>query len=207
MSSSARRTPTGEKSSPAIGPECPSTTTWRLSEAQKREGVMPPEASHGSISYAEASRERAKTSPSPDEEGGSPGSDPACSSSSPGSQGSLFAPEGGCFLRTYPDFFPPTAAGISPSFERRWPTSGSWTGPGECWTHDSSECPSGGGASSSLRDVLHRGSVPEMFSLSPRAAAGILRRATKRGRTLPPALLAALTELASTHPDGARRTT
>lgn len=46
-----------------------------------------------------------------------------------------------------------------------------------------------------------------MFSLSPRAAAGILRRATKRGRTLPPALLAALTELASTHPDGARRTT
>lgn len=199
MSSSARRTPTGEKSSPAIGPECPSTTTWRLSEAQKREGVMPPEASHGSISYAEASRERAKTSPSPGTGPDSTAQGPACSTSSPGSQGSLFAPEDGFSLRTYPDSFPPTAAEISPSFSRRWPNSGSMTSPGECWTHDTSECPNGGGASSSLRDVLHRGSVPEMFSLSPRAAAGILRRATKRGRTLPASLEAALTVLAERH--------
>ena len=247
MSSSAKPTPTGEQSSPGIGPESRSTRTFAISENQRAEVLLTDHAhqlsggggkpgqgypailtvtgeqTHALTSeghnasedgtgrgtpliYSQAGS-RAKTSPSPDEEGGSPGSDPACSSSSPGSQGSLFAPEGGCFLRTYPDFFPPTAAGISPSFERRWPTSGSWTGPGECWTHDASECPSGGGACSSLRDVLHRGTVPERFSLSPRAAAGILRRATKRGRTLPPALLAALTELASTHPDGARRTT
>jgi hypothetical protein len=39
------------------------------------------------------------------------------------------------------------------------------------------------------------------YSLSPKAAAGILRRAAKRGRALPPALMMALTQRASTFAD------
>jgi hypothetical protein len=109
-------------------------------------------------------------------------------------------------LRTFPDFFPPTVDEISPSFSRRWPSSGSMTSPGECWTHDTSECPSEGAVSSSLPDVLEE-TVPERFYLSPRAAAGILRRAEKRGRELPPALATALQVLASHHRDDDRRTT
>jgi hypothetical protein len=74
-------------------------------------------------------------------------------------------------------------------------TSGFTTSPGECWTVGTSEFPSGGGESSSLPDVLV-GDPAARFSLSPRAARGILRRAEKRGRELPRALRAALTDLA-----------
>lgn len=125
---------------------------------------------------------------------------PACSSSSPGSPMTLFGQQDGCCLRTYPDSFPQTPAEISPSFSRRWPTSGFTTSPGECWTAATSECPNDGDASSSLPDVLLE-TVPERFYLSPRAAAGILRRAQKRGRTLPQPLHQALTDLASAHED------
>ena len=97
----------------------------------------------------------------------------------------------GSSLRTYPDYFPPTVAEISPSYSRRWPSSGFTTSPGECWTADTSECPSDGAASSSLPDVLEADVHPR-FYLSPRAAAGILRRAEKRGKALPEALFTAL---------------
>jgi hypothetical protein len=40
--------------------------------------------------------------------------------------------------------------------------------------------------------------VPARYSLSARAARGILRRAEKRGRTLPPHLLAALQAVSMT---------
>jgi hypothetical protein len=40
--------------------------------------------------------------------------------------------------------------------------------------------------------------VPEKYSLSARAAQGILRRAQKRGRTLPSHLSAALEQVAQT---------
>ena len=49
--------------------------------------------------------------------------------------------------------------------------------------------------------------VPPRFFLSPKAARGILRRAAKRGRELPPALQAALTALASAPQDDGKRTT
>src|SRR3990170_2768554 len=71
-----------------------------------------------------------------------------------------------------------------------------------------SECPSADDGSSSsvcaavpttLTDVLQP-SAPPRFSLSARAARGILRRATKRGRMLPPELEAALTSLARSTP-------
>jgi hypothetical protein len=85
----------------------------------------------------------------------------------------------------------------SGSYSRRWPTSGFTTSPTEFWTADTSECPSGGGEYSSLPDVLEA-TVPERFYLSPKAAAGILRRAEKRGRELPEALESALRELSET---------
>jgi hypothetical protein len=162
--------------------------------------VMPPEAHRESICSAEASRSCARTSPSPaSERDSAEASAPACSSSSPGSPMTLFGPEDGSSLRTFPDFFPATVAEISPSYSRRWPSSGFTTSPGECWTADTSECPSGGDACSSLADVLLE-RVPSRFFLSPRAAAGILRRAEKRGRELPAALQTALSALAQSAP-------
>jgi hypothetical protein len=98
----------------------------------------------------------------------------------------------------------------------RWSNSGmAWrTG---CSTLATSECPSADGESSSLAceaipttltDVLQP-SAPPRFSLSARAAAGILRRASKRGRALPTELESALTSLAqsSGHPGSATTTT
>jgi hypothetical protein len=45
---------------------------------------------------------------------------------------------------------------------------------------------------SSLLDVLETGEVPQRFFLSQVACQGILRRAEKRGKTLPPSLQQAL---------------
>jgi hypothetical protein len=50
----------------------------------------------------------------------------------------------------------------------------------------------------SLSQVLERGSIPPRFFLSSKACAGILRRAGKRGKTLPPMLHQALTSVAAT---------
>jgi hypothetical protein len=146
-----------------------------------------------------ASRERARTSPSPAADVASPGNAPDCSSSSHGSPMSLFDPVGSSSLRTFPDYFPPTTDAISLSYSRRWPSSGFTTSPGVCWTADTSESPNVGGVSSSLPDVLVAGCAAR-FSLSPRAAAGILRRAEKRGRELPVHLRMALRALARSLP-------
>jgi hypothetical protein len=56
------------------------------------------------------------------------------------------------------------------------------------WPKDAAVC--------SLSDVLETGLVPQRFYLSAKACAGILRRAEKRGKELPPALLAALRSVA-----------
>jgi len=76
------------------------------------------------------------------------------------------------------------------------PSSGGWQnsgmgGPTECWTLNSSEYPSTGVASS-LSDILETGELPQRYFLSARACRGILRRAARRGKTLPGALAAAL---------------
>jgi len=47
-------------------------------------------------------------------------------------------------------------------------------------------------AESSLSDVLEVRDVPAKYSLSPKACAGILRRAKARGRELPEDLMGAL---------------
>lgn len=54
-----------------------------------------------------------------------------------------------------------------------------------------------GAVASSLSDILETGVVPQRFYLSATACRGILRRAEKRGKSLPPSLLAALEAVAS----------
>ena len=82
----------------------------------------------------------------------------------------------------------------------RWRNSGTGS-PTECWTLATSESPSAGGASSLLRDVLETGRVAPRYFLSRKACAGILRRAEKRGKTLPPMLGDALRAVASSTED------
>jgi hypothetical protein len=99
----------------------------------------------------------------------------------------------------------PTTAPTSPWSAPPWRTSAIASATGY-WTHDTSEWPSDA-AECSLSAVL-MSLVSPKYSLSPRAASGILRRAERRGRDLPPALRGALERLAaSTSPDGGPRTT
>ena len=62
---------------------------------------------------------------------------------------------------------------------------------------NTTEFPSDGGVSSSLADVLETSVLPKYY-LSAKACAGILRRAEKRGRELPPSLQTALEHVALT---------
>jgi len=76
------------------------------------------------------------------------------------------------------------------------PSSGAWSNSGmacatESWTLSISEWPKDA-AVCSLSDTLETGDVPRRFFLSPKACAGILRRAEKRGKDLPQALRRAL---------------
>ena len=84
----------------------------------------------------------------------------------------------------------------------RWGTSGTG-GPTGYSTLSGSECPSDGeGCScllSTLADILTPTALPR-FSLSARAAAGIIRRSERRGRTLPVDLRDALLRSAGTPP-------
>ena len=69
--------------------------------------------------------------------------------------------------------------------------------PGECLTLNSLEWPKDA-AVSSLSDTLQEiGDVPQRFYLSPKACRGILRRAHRRDKTLPPLLKTALEATAS----------
>jgi hypothetical protein len=81
--------------------------------------------------------------------------------------------------------------------------------PTEFWTLSTSEsnhilAPSlKDGGVCSLSDVLEAGDVPQRYFLSAKACAGILRRADKRGKELPPALRQALQQVvaASSEPE------
>ena len=80
------------------------------------------------------------------------------------------------------------------------PSSGRWSNSGmgspiECLTLNTSEWPSDA-AVCSLSDVLETGAVPQRFFLSATACKGILRRADKRGKSLPQSLAAALQAVA-----------
>ena len=103
----------------------------------------------------------------------------------------------GLFGRTSSEPSPATADEISALFSTRWQGSGRWTSSGEYWTRNSSESPNADDASlSSLASILEP-QVKSRYYLSARACAGILRRAAKRGRALPPALEKALTAVSA----------
>lgn len=101
----------------------------------------------------------------------------------------------GSFGKMSPVFCPLTGDGLSaPSWEG-WRNAGMgsptgfWTLNIPVWPNDASVC--------SLSDVLEdAGSVPRRFFLTPRACAGIIRRAEKRGKELPPQLAQALKAVA-----------
>jgi hypothetical protein len=160
-----------------------------------------PEATYVPISSAADSP--AKTSPLPENEQGSKETGQDCSSSSP-ALSTLFDPDG-FSSRTFRVSSLARAVGTSEQSLERWPTSGTaW--PGGFSTAVSSECRSDGGVCSSsepaLTEILQPPQdVPARYSLSARAAQGILRRAQKRGRSLPSHLSAALEAVARTTTD------
>ena len=73
-------------------------------------------------------------------------------------------------------------------------------GPTECWTRSGSEWPSAAVVCSLSHVLEATQDVPRRFYLSPKACAGILRRAEKRGKDLPPLLQRALAEVAGSEP-------
>ena len=85
----------------------------------------------------------------------------------------------------------------------RWQNSGIISR-GESWTLKTSEFHKDAGVSF-LSDILESSNeVPQRYCLSPTACRGILRRAEKRGKTLPPLLAQALQQVASENtPKGA----
>ena len=72
-----------------------------------------------------------------------------------------------------------------------WGNSGMGS-PTECLTLSTTEWPSDAVVSSLSRTLQETRDVPPKYYLSPRACAGILRRAEKRGKKLPPILEQAL---------------
>jgi len=79
---------------------------------------------------------------------------------------------------------------------QRWLNAGMGS-PTECLTHSTSGWPSVGKESSSLAAVLETGDIPQRYYLTAQAASGILRRARKREKKLPPLLESALEAQAS----------
>jgi hypothetical protein len=83
--------------------------------------------------------------------------------------------------------------GISQPSSMKWGNSGIGTR-GECLTANISESHSDADGYG-LSDIIETFAVPPQYYLSPKAAAGILRRARRRGKELPPELLEALTDV------------
>ena len=103
--------------------------------------------------------------------------------------------------KTSPVSCHPTEDGILLPSSGRWASWGMGS-PTGFWTLNGAEhtgipVPSrSAGDVCSLSDVLETGNVPPRFSLSAKACSGILRRAERRGKALPPMLKAALEQAA-----------
>ena len=102
----------------------------------------------------------------------------------------------GWFGRTSPASFPLTEDETLPAYFEGWQNSGMGS-PTEFLTLSTSEWPKDA-AVCSLSDTLETGDVPRRFFLSGKACRGILRRADKRGKSLPPQLQEALMAVART---------
>ena len=97
--------------------------------------------------------------------------------------------------RTSPVSCPPTTDGRLAPCSEGWQNSGMGS-PTAFLTLSTSDWPSDGSACS-LSDILETGDVPQRFFLSAKACLGILRRASKRDKELPPALAKALEVVAA----------
>jgi hypothetical protein len=100
--------------------------------------------------------------------------------------------------KTSPAYYPPTADETLPPSFAGWSNAG-MASPGGFWTLNTSESPSAA-AVCSLSEVLET-AAPQKYFLSAKAAAGVLRRAEARGRTLPETLRQALDTVAATDAD------
>ena len=98
--------------------------------------------------------------------------------------------------KTSPVSCHPTEDGTLVPSLGRWKTSG-MVSRTECLTLSTSEWPSAA-VVCSLSDTLETGVLPQRYSLSATACQGILRRADKRGKKLPPRLQQALEAVAAT---------
>lgn len=100
------------------------------------------------------------------------------------------------YSKTCPDYFLPAEGVTSNESCVKWTVSGILEH-GECLTLNGSEWPSAeeGSSACSLASILEPNAAPKYY-LSPRACAGILRRAARRGRSLPTALKASLENVA-----------
>ena len=96
----------------------------------------------------------------------------------------------GLYGKTCPVSCRATEDGILAPSSGGWKSSGTG-GPIGCWTLNFSESPRDG-VECLLSDVLEISDVPDRFFLSPKACSGTLRRAQRRGKTLPQQLLDAL---------------
>lgn len=146
------------------------------------------------VLVSSTSEAHARTSASRDGAAGSPAA-PVATSSSRASVSYPSAVQGLLFGRMSQEPSAPTLDEISTLFSRRLRNSGRWTLRGESWTHATSESHSAAVACS-LSQILEE-SVPQRYFLSPRAARGLLKRAERRGKTLPTPLLRALEALAT----------
>jgi hypothetical protein len=120
-----------------------------------------------------------------------------------GSSGKMFPePSAQTKDRTLAVFSPDSPEWTFPFRKAAGRTAASWSvlpvttvSPGACLTRSMPEYHSAAVASS-LSDILETGDVPQRYYLSAKACAGILRRAAKRGKTLPTMLLRALQQVA-----------
>jgi len=207
--SSARSIPSASESSPVTGPVLSDGMTCEAFQWHLQTGTVKPhpispalDAMPMAVLISSAEASPARISPSP-------GSGPASLESAAGSSGSSCGwptscnPDG-CCLRMFQGFLALAVGATSGRCSKDWNTAGTG-GPTGYWTASISESPSDGAACS--LSAIVEGRVPPRFFLSPKAARGILRRAEKRGRELPPALRAALTALASAPQGDGRKTT
>ncbi len=107
----------------------------------------------------------------------------------------------GWFGRTSPACCPATEDGTLVPSSGCWGNSGMGS-PTEFWTLNTSEHAASPGLCHSaavvcsLSDILETGDVPQRYYLTAKACQGILRRAEKRGKELPPMLKTALIAVA-----------
>jgi len=182
----ASLTPSAPASSPSAGPAFLDTET----SGPLRTHMRPGSNSLSGLTYSSVDSP-VKAPPLPGSDSGSPTTEPRSSGRS--SASSKSSARRGRSLKTSQVCALFGSDTTSLHALPRLKNSGLWSD-GGLSTHDSSTSPSDA-SECSLSAVLQKRVSPR-YSLSPKAAAGILRRAAKRGRALPVPLAAALTALA-----------